>query len=74
MHWRLFTLHLHFTYNYLHSTYIVLGSVSNLEMIWASLVAQMVRIRLHCGRPWFNPWDRKIPLEEGMATYSNILA
>ena len=43
MHWRLSTLYLHFTYNYLHSIYIVLGSISNLEMIWASLVAQMVK-------------------------------
>ena len=23
---------------------------------------------------WFDPWARKIPLEEGMVTYSNILA
>jgi len=23
---------------------------------------------------WDDPWDRKIPLEESMATYSNILA
>ena len=29
----LFTLHLHYICNYLHNTYIVLGSISNLEMI-----------------------------------------
>ena len=26
-----------------------------------SLVAQLVRIHLQCGRPWFNPWVGKIP-------------
>ena len=31
-------------------------------------------IRLQCRRPRFNPWVRKIPLEEGMATHSNIVA
>ena len=25
-------------------------------------------------RAWVNPWIGKIPLEEGMATHSNILA
>ena len=28
-----FTWHLHFIYNYLHIIYIILGMVSNLEMI-----------------------------------------
>ena len=27
-----------------------------------------------CRRCRFNPWVRKIPLEEGMATYTSILA
>ena len=27
-----------------------------------------------CRRHRFNPWVRKIPLEEGMATHSSILA
>ena len=30
---------------------------------WASLVAQLVRIHLQCGRPRFNPWVGKIPGE-----------
>ena len=29
---------------------------------------------LQCGRPRFNPWVGKIPLEEGMAAHSSILA
>ena len=33
MHWQLFTSHLHRIYNYLHSIYILLGIISNLEMI-----------------------------------------
>ena len=40
----------------------------------ASLVAQWLRICLQCRRPRFNPWLRKIPLEEGKATHSSILA
>ena len=31
---QLFTRHLYCTYNYLHSIYIVLGIISNLEMIY----------------------------------------
>ena len=31
-----------------------------LQHSWASLVAQLVRIRLACGRPGFNPWVGKI--------------
>ena len=30
-------------------------------------------IRLQCRRPGFNPWVRKIPLEEGVATHYSIL-
>ena len=32
-----------------------------LQYFWASLVGQLVRIRLQCGRPGFNPWVWKIP-------------
>ena len=32
------------------------------------------RICLQCGRPGFNPWVRKIPLEKGMAIHSTVLA
>ena len=28
---------------------------------------------LQCGRPGFDPWVRKIPLEKEMATHSSIL-
>ena len=28
--------------------------------LWASLVAQLVKNRLQCRRPWFNSWVRKI--------------
>ena len=31
------------------------------SMIWASLVAQMVKNPLQCGRPGFDPWVGKIP-------------
>ena len=40
----------------------------------ASLVAQRLRIRLQCSRCRLNPWGWEDPLEEGMATYSSILA
>jgi len=42
--------------------------------LWASLVAQLVKNRLQSGRPGFNPWVGKIPLEKGKATHSSILA
>ena len=32
-----------------------------LQYSWASLVAQLVRIHLQCGRPGFYPWVGKIP-------------
>ena len=32
------------------------------------------RIHLQCGRPGFNPWVGKIPLENGKATHCSILA
>ena len=34
-----------------------------LQYSWASLVAQLVRICLQCGRPGFKPWVGKIPGE-----------
>ena len=33
-----------------------------------------LRIRLQCGRPGFDPWVGRIPLEKGKATHSSILA
>ena len=32
-----------------------------LQYSWASLVAQLVKIHLQCGRPGFDPWVGKIP-------------
>ena len=32
-----------------------------LQYSWASLVAQLVKNLLQCGRPGFNPWVGKIP-------------
>ena len=31
-----------------------------LQYSWVSLIAQMVRISLQCGRPGFGPWVEKI--------------
>ena len=43
--------------------------------VLTSLVAQTVKsVCLQCGRPGFNPWVGKIPLEKEMATHSSILA
>ena len=39
--------------------------------IWASLVSQTVK---NLPAVSFNPWVRKIPLEEGKATHARILA
>ena len=44
------------------------------EVPLASLVSQMVRSPPECRKLRFNPWVRKIPLEKGMATHSDILA
>ena len=47
-----------------------------LQYSWASLVVQTVKnptAMLDC-RSGFNPWQGKIPLEEGMATHSSILS
>ena len=52
------------------------SSLKNLKQRYqqASLVAQMVKNHLQCGRPEFDPWVGKIPWREGMATHSSILA
>ena len=41
---------------------------------WASLEAHWSRICLQHGRPGFDPWVGKNPLEKGKATPSSILA
>ena len=41
---------------------------------WASLIAQLVKNLPAMQETGFNPWVGKIPLEEEMATHSNILA
>ena len=46
---------------------------SKASIFWHS-VAQMVESHLQCRRSSFNPWVRKIPLEEEMETHSSILA
>ena len=37
------------------------GKVYSLQYSWASLVAQLVKIHLQCGRPGFDPRVEKIP-------------
>ena len=41
---------------------------------WASLVAQMVKNSPAMQETWIRSLDQEDPLEEGMATHSNILA
>lgn len=41
---------------------------------WASLVVQLVKIFLQCGRPSFDPWVEKIPQEKETAARYSILA
>ena len=47
-----------------------------LQYSWASFVAQLVKVGicLQCGKPRFDHWVGKIPLEKGKATHSSILA
>ena len=45
-----------------------------LQYSWAFLVAQMVKNPPAMWETWFDPWVEKIMLEEGVATYSSILA
>ena len=40
----------------------------------ASLVAQMVKIHLQWGIPWFYPWFGKFPWRRALATHSSVLA
>ena len=49
--------------------YLLLSVIS-----WASLVAQLVRICLPCGRPAVRSLGRKDPLEKGKAIHASILA
>ena len=47
----------------------------SLQCSWASLVAQLVKnLPAMCGKPQFDPWVGKNPLEKGKATHSCILA
>ena len=43
-------------------------------MIWASLVAQMVKNPPAMREAWVQSLDQEDPLEEGMETHSGILA
>ena len=43
-------------------------------MIWASLVAQMVKNPPAMREAWVQSLDQEDPLEEGMATHSSVLA
>ena len=46
----------------------------SLQYSWASLVAQMVKKPPATQETWVRPLGWEDPLEEGMATHSNILA
>ena len=50
------------------------GMGYSLQYSWVSLVAQLVRIHLQCGRPGFNSWVGKIPWRREQAIHSSILA
>ena len=43
-------------------------------LYWASLVTQMVKNLPAMQETWIQSLDQEDPLEEGMATYSSILA
>ena len=47
---------------------------SRFKNVWASLVAQMVKILPAMKETWVQPLGGEDPLEEGMATHSSILA
>ena len=51
--------------------FLLMAKLKKKKKIRASLVAQLVK---QCGRPEFDPWVGKIPLEKGTATHSRILA
>ena len=61
-------------YIVLITIYTVLGIISSLEMIWASLVAQTVKNLPAVRETWVQSLGWEDPLEEGMATHSSILA
>ena len=61
-------------YIVLITIYTVLGIISSLEMIWASLVAQTVKNLPAVRETWVQSLGWEDPLERGMATHSNILA
>ena len=44
------------------------------QLVWASLVAQMVKRLLAVWENWIQSLGREDPLEKGMATHSSILA
>ena len=50
------------------------GIGSPLQYSWASLVAELVKNPPAMRENGLDPWVEKIPLEEGMATYSSIPA
>ena len=45
-----------------------------LQYSWASLVAQAVKNLPAARETWVQSLDREVPLKEGMATHSSILA
>ena len=61
-------------YIVLITIYTVLGIISSLEMIWASLVAQTAKNPPAMQETWVRSLGWEDPLEEGMATHSSILA
>ena len=45
-----------------------------LQYSWASFVAQLVKNSPAMWETWVRPWVGKVPLENGKATHSSILA
>ena len=41
------------------------GYATHSSILGLSLLAQLVKNHLQCGRPGFNPWDGKIPWRRG---------
>ena len=46
----------------------------NYRLVWASLVAQVVKSVLAMQESWVPSLGQEDPLEEGMATHSSVLA
>ena len=65
---------------YFHLINILLSVCYQPDIMLDTLLTQLpwwfrwYRICLQCGRPGFDPWVGKIPLEKEMATCSSILA